>query len=418
VSLPSIGTGVDISFPQCASLSHVDLPAQFPFAIVGVNGGIASRLNPCFQSEYNSALLLAGITEQPHAAVYVNTGNPALAADWWPAHDKTKSGTRIANPDGSCTHKAGAACAYVYGYSMAQADIRYASRSLNRLPRLWWLDVETSNSWQPDLAANAASLSGMVDYFHSKALSVGIYSTSYQWKKIAGVTSAESNLAGLRSWLAGGSPLGAPADCEKDPLTPNGWVAMVQYVSTLDNDVSCRLFHTGHAAISASNPLVSGGVLAANTGNWGQGVSFTYQWRRDGSPIKHATDESYVPAKSDVGAEISLSISGRGLGYSTKTLTSASVLVLGKLTTQPVHIEGKVTNGSTLTAVTKPWSPAPVTLFYAWYRGGTLVESGSIARQYVVTGVDVGQAITLTITGTAPGYASATQTAVSSRVAQ
>jgi hypothetical protein len=73
-SLPSLGTGVDISFPQCAARSHIALPAQFSFAIVGVNGGTASRLNPCFRSEYNSALLLAGPTEQPCSCGHLVAG--------------------------------------------------------------------------------------------------------------------------------------------------------------------------------------------------------------------------------------------------------------------------------------------------------------------------------------------------------
>ncbi|MEJ1230705.1 MAG: hypothetical protein WDM88_09110 [Galbitalea sp.] len=81
---PPVGAGADISFPQCTSTSHVDLPANIPFAVIGVNGGVANNDNRCLRSEYNSALLLTGRTEQPHASVYVNTGNPALAATWWP----------------------------------------------------------------------------------------------------------------------------------------------------------------------------------------------------------------------------------------------------------------------------------------------------------------------------------------------
>src|ERR1019366_1902992 len=124
LSLPATGAGIDISYPQCVRGSHVDLPANIPFAVIGVNGGDASTSNPCFSSEYNSAFLLGGTTDQPHASVYVNTGNPALAAAWWPSSDHTQAGTAVVNPNGSCENLAGAACAYVYGYSMAQADYR------------------------------------------------------------------------------------------------------------------------------------------------------------------------------------------------------------------------------------------------------------------------------------------------------
>jgi hypothetical protein len=139
---PPTGAGIDVSFPQCVKTSHVEFPASLPFAIIGLNGGVASNSNPCFLSEYNSALLLTGETQQAHASIYVNTGNPALAGLWWPSGDETQSGTPVDNPDGPCAHLAGSACAYVYGYSMAEADYRRAHKEVVRVPNDWWLDVE------------------------------------------------------------------------------------------------------------------------------------------------------------------------------------------------------------------------------------------------------------------------------------
>jgi hypothetical protein len=328
-SLPPTGAGVDISFPQCSAKSHLPLPTGDPFAVIGVNGGVASTSNPCFLAEYNSALLLAGTTEQPHASVYVNTGNPGLAAAWWPDSDNTQAGTAVANPDGTCTYVAGAACAYIYGYSMAQADFRRIHRLHTRLPHLWWLDVETTNTWQTDLAANTASLTGMVDYFESKDLQVGLYSTSYQWGEIAGTTDPNSHLAGLPSWLAGGSQLGAPGDCELGALTPNGRVAMIQYVTNLDNDFSCHLFRTETARISpSSNPTV-GTVLTATAGVWGPGrVSYAYQWNRNGLAIPGATARTYLTTEADLDCTIWVTVTGSAPGYSTATKTSRGVSVL------------------------------------------------------------------------------------------
>ncbi len=414
--LPPTGNGVDISFPQCVSRSHIALPANFPFAVVGVNGGTASTANPCFESEYNSALLLSGRTGQPHAAVYVNTGNPALAATWWPTRDATQSGTAVIAPDGTCDHAAGAACAYVYGYSMAEADYRRVRGTVHRVPRMWWLDVETTNTWQSDKAANSASLAGMVDYLQSRNLVVGIYSTSYQWAKIAGTATAASPLAGLRSWLAGGSEFGAPADCQKAPLTPGGRVAMIQYVTYLDNDFSCRQFHSAVASVAPSVPSVVGSVLSAVEGVWAPGASYTYQWNRDNTPIPGATDAQYTTTAADLGEHLSVTITGRELGYSTKTRTSAPVSVLGLLGTEPVTIQGSFESGTALTAVTAAWGPGTVSLTYSWYRGGRLVSSGTAANQYVLSGADVGKQITLRVTGSEPGYAAATESAVSQTI--
>ena len=67
----------------------------------------------------------------------------------------------------------------------------------------WWLDVETTNSWQDDVSLNVANLQGAVDYLESVAnvASVGFYSTQYQWDVITGGT---STFAAHQSWVAGG----------------------------------------------------------------------------------------------------------------------------------------------------------------------------------------------------------------------
>lgn len=109
----------------------------------------------------------------------------------------------------------------------------------------WWLDVETANEWQSGsrhaLRRNAASLEGMIAYFKTLQVRVGIYSTSYQFGVIAGTPEKKSNLHGLDSWLAGG--MDAPSAqrmCDFSPLTTAGRVVMVQYVKdNLDHNYSC-----------------------------------------------------------------------------------------------------------------------------------------------------------------------------------
>jgi len=231
--------GNDVSWPQCDS----PLPRSAAFAVIGVTGGLAVDSNPCLADQLDWAEeATTGVTAQPAVALYVNTANPGRSAAWWPDTDSTRQGTPVENPYGTCDGGEGAACAYVYGYSVALDDTTLRGVE-DPSSYLWWLDVETMNTWQWDRGANRAVLEGMVDHFQGIGAEVGLYSTALQWLWIAGRPSADSNLNGLPSWLAGA---GNAADARKlcstaAPLTEDGTVAMVQFIAKgLDYNVSCR----------------------------------------------------------------------------------------------------------------------------------------------------------------------------------
>ncbi|MCU1554777.1 MAG: hypothetical protein JWM13_2263 [Arthrobacter sp.] len=230
--------GIDVSWPQCGKT----LPQRPAFAIVGVNNGLANTTNPCLaaQMAWAGTAKTPAVTSQPRVALYVNTANPGLQGSWWPTSN-TYKGTRVANPYGNCALRVFKACSYMYGYAKAYDDatVRGVSKPATYM---WWLDVETENSWQSDKAANAAVLEGMTAYFQKIGARVGIYSTGYQWRQIAGSVPSTSPLAGLPNWLAGASSLtGAKANCSLPGLTPRSRVAMTQYVSGgLDYNFSCR----------------------------------------------------------------------------------------------------------------------------------------------------------------------------------
>jgi hypothetical protein len=148
----------------------------------------------------------------------------------------------VTNPYGNCAGGDDAACAYIYGYGKAYDDVN--SRGVapsSAASYLWWLDVETTNSWESNTVANAADLEGMTRYFQSVGAQVGIYSTSYQWGVIVGSVSSTSNLNGLNNWIPGARSLkGANANCSAAPFTAGSKVTVSQYVSgPLDYDYSC-----------------------------------------------------------------------------------------------------------------------------------------------------------------------------------
>lgn len=251
--------GYDVSWPQCGE----SLPTG-PFGIVGVNGGTASKPNPCLSEQLVWANTSTGGTNQDKVQVYVNTANPGMLLDdpqynvreTWPTNNIDPAGNVAPNPHGECDGTNSLACSWQYGWNRsveaAQSYFVPAAEAAGITPEpsayKWWLDVETENSWQNDYDTspeayqkNVATLEGMTAYYHSLGARVGIYSTNYQWGVITNdAVGADSNLNGLDSWLAGARTLkGAQSNCTLPALT-GGEVVLTQYVSKgLDHNYSC-----------------------------------------------------------------------------------------------------------------------------------------------------------------------------------
>ena len=237
--------GYDVSHPQCDE----DLPSSRAFAVVGVNGGLSTKANPCLAAQLRWAARSNGsVTTQPTVQLYLNTANPGELRDQvttWPEAGAT--------PYGDCAGENDTACSWQYGYERARNSVvsffTPAARAaqVDSLPSryTWWLDVETMNTWQsgsPEaLARNRAALEGMTAYLLAEGGRVGLYSTSYQWAQIVGTVPSTSNLVGRNSWLAGATSLTqAKSNCSRVPLVPGGRVTLTQYVpESLDRDHSC-----------------------------------------------------------------------------------------------------------------------------------------------------------------------------------
>jgi hypothetical protein len=244
-------TGNDVSWPQCVNDTKTQgpLPASGAFGIVGVNDGLANTTNPCFGTELAWAQKITASSSQPPVQLYVNTANPGKQAAYWPKSNISQLKTPVAVPKqyGTCDGKpSNAACAYVYGWSMAENDARIRNVS-DPGSYFWWLDVETDATWSKAQATNRAALEGMVTYLASinatgSPHNVGVYSTEYQWGRIAGTAPSGSPLVGLPSWLAGArSQDEAATMCATSAgLTSGSEVRLVQYLpGGFDFDLSC-----------------------------------------------------------------------------------------------------------------------------------------------------------------------------------
>lgn len=232
----------DISYPQCGS----PFPVDAEYGIVGVNKGIVFSANPCLSTgDGPPELTWAGGVR---AQLYANTGNPGpYLSSRWPNNQTSPRQCNTSAAPGSDT----ADCAYDYGWNAAADSYRTATAAYVSLglaspgatstpsPNMWWLDVETNNSWRPDTTLNVAALAGEVAYLQSVGTAgIGFYSTQYQWNQITGGT---SDFSAYPSWVAGAnSALQAGAVCLAKGFT-GGRVELVQYpAGGFDADLLCQ----------------------------------------------------------------------------------------------------------------------------------------------------------------------------------
>ena len=270
VAATSDAPGADVSWPQCPIPSVTGQS----FGIVGVNGvndDHGNTTNGCLAAELTWAGGSTGSVQQPTTSLYVMAQDPGKDASWWPDSNSTRSGTVVTDPYGTCTTgQETRACAYVYGYSIAELDTQRIPAGAGRPAQyFWWIDVEGSPtddsgpSWLADTSVNSADIEGMVAALTAAGAHAGLYSTTVQWAGIAGTTSATGPLAGLPNWIAGlGDASDAAAACYSSAFTPHSSVTVAQYQATLqtveqDYDLAC------HRLTTTPTPTVSG-TLAVN----------------------------------------------------------------------------------------------------------------------------------------------------------
>jgi len=165
----------------------------------------------------------------------------------------------------------------------------------------------------------------------------------------------------------------------------------------------------------APTPTVSGtprvgAPLQATTGTWMAGVTLSYQWSVDGSPVSGATRTTYTPTAADLGKPVHVAVTGSRRGYPDVTTTSADTAAvgLGVLSTSRPTILGLTTVGKKLIAVAGVWTRG-TTLTYAWYADGKPIKHAT-AKRLALTTAQKGKRITVKVTGKQAGFTTASRT--------
>jgi hypothetical protein len=194
--------GYDVSHPQCKKT----LPADGGFAIVGVTGGHPFSSNKCAGDQLKWAGTKAG------HAVYVNSGFPGV-------------GDPVA-----------------YGTSVADDAVTREHASTSQGTAVWWLDVETANTWAGTQQQNASVIDAMASRLQSLGVRVGIYSTPTMWLEITGGWSP-----GLPVWYATGPGTVDTATLACEKAFAGSPAAVVQWVEKtkqgeLDHNMVCPAY--------------------------------------------------------------------------------------------------------------------------------------------------------------------------------
>lgn len=240
---------------------------------------------------------------------------------------------------------------------------------------------------------------------------------SYQWLRdgapISGANAATYVLqvgdvgSDVSVIITGQVPGFAPLSVESDAITVN----------------SSSMTATVPATISGKTEVSS--VLTVSPGSYSeQGAAEAYQWLAGGAPIPGATGATLTLSSAEVGKAISVRVTASKAGFTDLTYDTATV---GPVTALPIpsvtisvtarpKTQGRAAVGSTVRAVRGTYRPT-ATEKYQWRVGGAAVN-GATRSTFTPRPRDLGKALTVVVTASAPGAKSITTTVQVGKVAR
>jgi len=137
----------------------------------------------------------------------------------------------------------------------------------------------------------------------------------------------------------------------------------------------------------------------------------SYSWLRNDVVIDSATGLAYTPIAADAAKTITFRVTVEKPGYATKKFdvdASAPVVPLGTFTAPTPSIGGTAKVGATLTAYRGNWNPSTGANFVYQWRSGGAVISGATGATYTLQPSDLGDQISVRVTGSKTNYVSKT----------
>ena len=159
----------------------------------------------------------------------------------------------------------------------------------------------------------------------------------------------------------------------------------------------------------SDRPARTGDVLTAQVGHtvpredtWG------WRWYADDVVISGANGQSLTLSAAQAGKTITVQATAKRPAFKDRSWLSEPYGPIELQTwtstgTPTIAVDGVPAYGKTLTASTGTWVPTPDRYGYQWKRNGSVIAGATYAT-YSVRADDVGQRISVVVTGSKPGY--------------
>lgn len=252
--------------------------------------------------------------------------------------------------------------------------------------------VFPENTEAPTISGNAQ---------HGQTLSVGVGAwngypvprITYQWK----ADGVDIEGATENQYTIGDISVGKAITVEEIAVNGRGVATAESNPTEL---VTSAPFNTIAPTISGTPSI--GEILTINNGTWiayPESV-FTYQWYSDGVEISGATSVTYTTQNSDIGKEITASVTATNSeGFSSET-TSGTQLISSAPILSVAPVLGEVIEGAVTTADNGAWFGYPLPTFtYQWRRNGVDI-AGETNQTYTAVSADLTSEISVVVTAT------------------